>query len=295
MVDLSSVTVEWGALTLHGRRDDGDLSLASLTGWEELPPIRTDGRPRPNAHGLFPGRVLATARQVVVSGFCATPARRDEFLTMLQSSLSLPGNPSTEADLSVTAAGRTLTASAQLVGFAPTLDGLWGAGLFGWSARWLCADPFRYAAQVTGSTALPVQAGGLEYDLYTDGAGVGVGWLVFGDAGTSGKVSLANAGTAESRPVFTVSGTLPDGFELTETYTGNRLTYEGPLTAAGDAVTLDSSTGRVRLGSADRGGLLTRGEWWGVPAGGDREVLFSTLGPYSADALLSVSYRPTYW
>jgi hypothetical protein len=289
-VDLT--IVEWEGLQIVGRRSAGPHRIASLVGWDERPEGRAQRMQRPNGHGEFVGPIWSTGRMVIVSGLFHDPARRDELLLDLDATLVYAPDGVAVRDLTITRAGRTLTARAQLAGFRPTEDN-WGAGRFGWAAQWVCADPFRYGEPITASTGLPGETGGLEFDLFTDGT-TDVGYLDFGPPGASGRVGLANPGTAEARPALMVTGSLPAGFELIETIAGSRLRYEGPV-GPGQTLTLDSATGRVRLDGADRGGLLTRREWWGVPARGQREVLFTTLGAHSDDADLSVTYRPTYW
>lgn len=291
MLDLSGAWLDWNGLRLEGSRQDGPLTFRSITGWEDPPAVRSGSRPRPNSHGEYAEPGYTAGRVVTVAGACTTQEQRDALLWQLQAAMT----PGVTSDLTVNLAGRTLSARARLDRFTPEVAETWAVGVFPWAAQWWCADPLRYGAPIVSApTGLPVETGGLEFDLFTDGT-TDVGYLEFGPAGTSGKVTLANDGTAEAWPVFSVSGTLPDGFELVESYTGSRLRYEGPVTAGGDPVTLDSATGRVRLGSADRGGSLTRAEWWGIPPGGVREVLITSLGSYSADVFLTTTHRPTFW
>lgn len=296
MTDLSGALVEFGGLSISGTKPVSGAWVTDISGWESLPPSRVDGgQGRPNSHSGFGARVFAGPRQVIVTGDAYSAAARDALLAEMQGALSYSVDASATQELAVTLAGRRLTADAQITGFEPEIGPAWAVGMFPWAVQWLCTDPYRYGAAVSASTGLPVVSGGLEYDLYTNGSGLSVDYLDYGAAGTSGTVVVSNNGTAEARPVLTVTGSLPAGFEVVERFTGSRLTYVGPVTVPGDAVTLDSGTGRARLGSADRGGVLTRSEWWGIPPGATREVQFASLGAYSADAVLTVSFRPTFW
>lgn len=134
--------------------------------------------------------------------------------------------------------------------------------------------------------------------LYVDEAAVSVpGFaLWFGDVGATGRVQLRNDGTAPAWPVFDVTGPLEQGFELVETSMSRRIAYAAAI-PEGQTVTVDTAAGTSTLqGGADRSGELTRRNWWSVPPGGSREVLFTPgNGASNPDALLVARITPTYW
>src|SRR5690606_10790149 len=117
----------------------------------------------------------------------------------------------------------------------------------GWDyvrAQWqfYAPDPYRYGPTQTQTTGLPMDAGGLRYPLFTDGAGTELDHLDYGEYGDEGGVTLVNEGSALGWPRFAVAGPAPSGFTLTEMTTGRRLLYVGSI-PSGSSVTLDSATG----------------------------------------------------
>ncbi|WNO26037.1 minor tail protein [Arthrobacter phage Wildwest] len=126
-----------------------------------------------------------------------------------------------------------------------------------------------------------------EYSLADSG-----GVLDFGPAGAPGTVTLENAGTADSAPVFTVSGYAP-GFTITEVSTGARLIYTGTV-LAGQTLVINAADGSVLLdGYADRSAFLSRREWTRVPGRGRNTYLFESPGNDGASLTLGV--KPAWW
>jgi hypothetical protein len=83
--------------------------------------------------------------------------------------------------------------------------------------QWRCPDPLRYgSSQSYGPIGLPTSGGGLVYPL--------VYGLTYGTQGTVGQLTLTNAGTADASVVFTVTGSLPLGFQISSS-DGQRLTF----------------------------------------------------------------------
>lgn len=283
------ISLQWQGLTFPGAKTDGAPWIADLDGWEGLPDTRSDAADRPGAHGSFDTPVLASARMVTASGLCTTASERDELLLALQAAMTLHADPE---PLTITAAGRTLTARARLTRAKPTLTGgRWGNGIFGWAAQWRCADPYRYGPTQTETTGLPMDAGGLRYPLYTDGAGTDVGFLDYGDYGTEGTVTVTNPGSAEGWARFSVDGPAPGGFTIVETTTHRRLIYTGAI-AASSTVSIDSASGLVALDGVPRPNQLVFREWTPVPPGGS--LSFSLQAP-SGDPHLTVEVTETWW
>lgn len=258
--------------------------IRALDGWEELPAPRYDKTPRARAHGTHSSAVWADERIVTVEGWCWTAAERDQMLAALQATMTFDGG---EEPLTITAAGRTLTAQAQLLAARPQLlRGEWGVGRFGWLAQWRCPNPLRHGPAQTATTGLPTSGGGLTYPLAYP--------LGYGTGGNPGRLTLTNPGTAAASIVFVVSGPLAGGFELSAS--GMRLRY--PVTVpAGQPVTIDTAAGTVTVenGTADRRGNLTVADWMQVPPGASLTVQFTALGAYDPAASLSATIRPAYW
>ena len=155
-------------------------------------------------------------------------------------------------------------------------------------------DPMRYGAPVSIATGFPVLAGGLEYDLYTDGT-TDTGVLEYGAASATGRMVVVNAGNADVWPQFEILGPVPgEGFEILRVGTGDRLHYVGDV-SAGSRLVIDSASGVVAIdGYADRSGLLTVRDWFPVPAKGSVEIAFVPLGSFST-ATLTATVSPGFW
>lgn len=300
MVDLSGTTLTWRGLTVYGTRASRHW-LSTLDGWEDLPPTRRDSQPR-TGHGTFGGTPLSDERTVTVTGACSTPAERDTLLHELQAVMWLSGTTDTEP-LTIDHAGRVLTADAQLTRFKPGM-GTWSSGQFSWAVEWVCPDPLRYAAPVSVWTLFPTPRGGLEYDLYTDGAGADLGWLDYGLASDTGRLVVTNTGTAPAPVLFQVEGEVaPQGFDIAQLASDRRLRFVGPNSAT-SVLVLDGATGNVLVdGTADRGGQLTHRDWPVVPAAtrvagvlvpSSLELAFINLGATSSARLTAV-VRPGSW
>jgi len=289
-MDLTQSSITWRDVTLYGTKGPGRLTFATLEGWEDLPDPRQESTDRPQAHGRFDAPVFSDERRVVASGRCDTPEQRDAVLVQLQASFNFHApNP---LPLAITHAGRTLTADARLRRFKPTSPA-WGAGFWGWAAEWGCPDPLRYGAPVPVVTGFPVLAGGLEYDLFTDGT-TDTGFLEFGAASATGRLLVVNPGNEDVWPQFEITGPLDTGIEVVKVGTGERLRFEGGV-STGSVLVLDSATGAVVIdGYADRSGLLTIRDWSPVPPGGSAEFEFVPLGTYST-AQLTATVSPGFW
>lgn len=290
-MSLSGSTITWRGITLYGRADLGRFSFATLDGWEDLPDPRQESTDRPQQHGRFDAPVFGDGRHVLVSGRCASPAERDAMLIELQASFNFHAPEA--LPLTITHAGRTLTSDARLLRFKP-ISPDWGAGFIGWAAEWVCSDPLRYGAPVSVTTGFPQLAGGLEFDLYTDGA-ADTGVLEYGAASTTGRMVMTNPGNEDVWSLFEVLGPVPaEGFDILRVGTGERLRFVGGV-PAGSRLVLDSATGVIAIdGYADRSGLLTVRDWFPVPAEGSVEIAFVPLGAYST-AQLTATVSPGFW
>jgi hypothetical protein len=233
MADLAKTSLTWNGLTIGaGTR----YRMLTLEGWEELPASRYDKQPRANAHGAHPTPVYADERIVGVEGYCWDSTDRDQLLSDLRAFLTFADDPDEDTEpLAVTAAGKTLTAGAQLITALPKLTrGEWGVGRFGWLLQWRCPDPRRYGAPQTAPTGLPSASGGLTYPLAYP--------LAYGTVGVTGRITLTNPGTAPAPILLQVTGAHDVGWEVSAVETGQRLTYPVPV-PAGQTIELDTAAG----------------------------------------------------
>lgn len=292
-MSLSCTTVVWRGLTLSSVQGES-FGVRSVQGWDELPSARLNSSERPQTHGRFDSDVWSDERIVTVGGQILS-ADRDALLHELASVMTWPSTSSPAEELTITRAGRTLTAFARLTAFRTPTDLDWAMGLVPFAIEWRCPDPLRYGEVQTAATTFPVRTGGLRFPLYSDGAGTNVGALDYGDVSQTGRLVLSNGGTADSWPQFVVEGPVgSSGFELITVGTGARVTYSGAV-PAGSQLVLDSATGTAVIdGVADRGGRLTHRDWTPVPAGGSVEFAFVPLGATSS-AVLHATVRPAFW
>ena len=288
---LSCTTVEWRGLTLSSDRGS-PFGVRSLRGWDELPASRGDSPGRPLAHGGFDTPVWSDERIVTLGGQIVSPDR-DALLAELSSVMTwAPGGGSGE-DLRITRAGRTLTATARLTAFQTPTDLDWAVGVVPFVIEWRAADPLRYGDTVNAPTGFAVQAGGLEFDLFTDGTSH-TGFLEFGQQGATGRVSVSNTGTAPTAPQFEITGPVPR-FSVVHVQSGRRVSFAQAV-AAGDRLLIDTATGVVVLngGDVDYSGLLTRAEWAPIAPGETATFAFVADGPYDVGTLTVIA-RPAWW
>lgn len=289
---LTETTVSWRGTTLYGAPGAGrDFVISTLDGWEELPPSSRQQSKRPIAHGMLGSAPSAEGRVIRVAGLCRSPSERDAHLAELGRLFAYAASDAAPEDLTIDHAGLVLTAQVYVARYRAPMD-LWGAGKFRWAAEFEADDPLRYGPVSEEPTGFAQDAGGLEFDLFTDGTD-DVGVLEFGDLGSlDGLVTLLNPGNSETYPQYLVDGPVPDeGFELVSDGSVVRFAYGVP---AGSTLTVDSGTGTAFLGSADYSEHLTVRDWWPVPAAGSRVVLFRSLGG-ATSALMTARVRPAYW
>lgn len=287
---MNATSIVWRGLTLGA---GSVFRIRTLEGWEELPPSRYDKRVRARAHGAHPSSVYADERLVVVEGYCWSSTDRDALLKQLQRFTAFGSDIAAEP-LAITAAGRTLTAGAQLLQARPMLlRGEWGIGRFGWLLQWRCPDPLRYDAAQTLSTGLPVASGGLAYPLAYP--------LDYGTPGATGQITLSNGGTADAPIAMQITGSLPQGFEVSAA--GQRLTYP-VVVPSGQTIGINTDDGTVLIeGTASRRGNLTNAAWMRVPRAdpvtGQAGILtlqFTSLGGvFDAAARLAATVKPAFW
>lgn len=286
-MDLTKIEVTWRGVTFSSDPAAADW-IDSLEGWEDRE-SRREVVPRAGAHGTMGSAPLATGRTVRMSGLWRDPGERDRKLAEYSALFALTDDVDAPAeDLTITLAGRTLSAPVWVTRYATELD-LWGPGYFRWRVEFQSDDWLRYGSPVSAHALFPQRTAGLVWPLFPDGV------LDFGSPSASNRLVLSNAGNAAAAVQHEVTGPVDAaGFEIVDVGTGRRLVFEGAV-AAGSRVLLDGVTGQVLAdGLYDRGDVLTRRDWVRVPPGGSVQFAFVPRGSRTA-AVLTSTIRPTYW
>lgn len=291
MINLSGTTIQWRGVTLYGHQATGAFSFDSLEGWESRS-TRRESRTRPQGHGQMGAAPLADGRTVRVGGLWREAEGRDEALATLDALFALTTPEAPAEDLTVTHAGRTLTAPVWVTRFdAQGQAGMWGAGLFRWRVEFQSDKHLRYGPAVSASASFPVRVGGLVWPLFPDGV------MDWGPRSTASVATVTNVGTAPASVQIEVTGPIDAaGFEVIDQATGLGLTFEGAV-ADGARLLLDGATGNVLLdGLYDRGDVLTTRYWPTVAPGGSVSLAFRRRGSDLGSApSMTATVRPAYW
>jgi hypothetical protein len=250
-----------GALvTRPGHVQYGDLLLGpgtpyrwrTLTGWEELPPLDSGTVQRSDAHGAFPGLLLAQPRTIGIEGLVVR-APRAQVGDVVGRLAAATAPRADELPLVAWLDERgPLLAYARAVRRAvPTTTGYRLGTILGGAVEWVATDPRRYAlAEQAATSTLPVSESGLAWQTAqaeklpaAQAAGVGEVWRWWSDGDP--VITGDGVGTVAVRP-------LAPAAELVWAAAGSN--YGWPV-AAGQAVTFAASI-------AEAQGAITTLRWW---------------------------------
>jgi hypothetical protein len=260
--------------------------LTRLDGWFSPAGTRRNSTERLWAHGSFSERGWRDQRVITVGGHIFTKTRTDA--ANMTDTLSAALADGTAGKFIVNDADLGYREATVYIEGTPAVEWDGGVDIF-FMIDMVAPDPRKYGELLTATSLPAAPGGGLVFDLFT-GANEGV--LDFGGADTPGTVTLENVGTADTAPVFTVSGYAP-GFTITETLSGSRLVYTSTI-AAGQTLVINAADGSVLMdGYADRSAYLTRREWTRVPGRTRQTYLFESPGSVGASLTLGIS--PAWW
>ncbi|MBC2877435.1 MULTISPECIES: phage distal tail protein [Streptomyces] len=237
--------VQWAGI-LFGPGTDYPIADSGLTGWADLPGLDSGDVLRPDQHGAWPGAQWAQSR-IVSAPVWLLPGSLDLTAEVVRRFRAATAVDSTERWLAVRLHGETLACRARVNQRVIPHDRMFVTrGTAKATVQWVCADPRRLTVEErAATTGLPVAERGLAW-------GKGLSWpLQWGQAGSSGLITVVNTGDAPASPVVTFRGPLrlPS---LTRIDDGTRLEYDIAL-APSDTLTVDTSAGTVLLnGSASR-------------------------------------------
>ena len=137
----------------------------------------------------------------------------------------------------------------------------------GAAVQFYAPDPRLYGVSSTLRTGLRTVGTGLTYPLTYP--------LSYGATGAGGSVQFTNTGDTNTEPVFTISGALTAGFQITWVETGQHLTYSFPV---GSDLVVDCGAGTATTQGQDRTSYLTSRDWFSVPSGATATFQIAALG-----------------
>ncbi|WP_432194715.1 phage distal tail protein [Streptomyces sp. bgisy027] len=170
-----TATAAAGALvTRPGHVQYGDLLLGpgtpygwrTLTGWGDLPALDSGSVQRADAHGAFPGLLLAQSRTIGVDGLVvrAPRAQIGEAVGRLEAGTA-PRVDEIPLVVWVDERGPLLSYARATRRAVPTSTGYRLGTITGGAIEWVASDPRRYAlAEQTATAQLPVSEAGLTWE-----------------------------------------------------------------------------------------------------------------------------------
>ena len=255
-----------------------------LEGWYGLDGVDLALVTRPNAPGAFaPVQTFPDAKAISIEGQYFGASRADGLA--MRERLAALYNDGRPVQMTVADDLRTTFREVLVAGVSLP----WTIHQeFKFSIDMQAADPRRYEAEVGVRTGLAQPGTGLSWPIV---------WpLDFGVVGVNGRVDVSNPGNTETVSRFVVSGgEMPDGFEIVNVTTGERLTYVGPL-VVGTTVTLDAKTRTALInGSGPGSRYLSSPEWWSVPPRSSVEIQFLARGSATGTPRLDVYTAPAHY
>jgi len=295
-------------VSMPGHVQYGDLLLGPgtpyrwrrITGWGDLPALDSGTVARADAHGAFPGQLLAQSRVIGLDGLIVR-APRAQVGAVVAALEDATGPVVDELPFVAWLDERgPLLAYARLTRRALPVDKGYTVGtIVGGALEFEATDPRRYElAERTASATLPSPEPGLDWHLDGEGVEAGLAWpLTFGEVGSTGALTVTNVGAAETHPIIEFRGPAIRP-SLTNLATGDVLEYDLPL-AAGDVLEVNTRAGTVTLnGTASR---LDRATSRSVPEQtftfprGTTNLTFRAAPESDPSASVVVRYRSAYW
>lgn len=294
-------------VTAPGHVQYGDVLLGpgtpygwqTLTGWEDSPALDSGTVNRSDAHGAFPGRLLAQPRTITVDGLVlrAEPRAVGTVVRHLAASTAL-GDGELPLVVKLDDSPPLLSWARCIRRSVPVSRGYAMGVVTGGALQFEASDPRRYALveqRVEGN--LPRPEAGLDWNLAPGPEGLP--WpLAFGTPGATGALVVTNEGDAPAHPLIAFRGpvALPS---LTSVNTGDRIEYDITL-APDDELVIDTAAGTATLNGTES--RLYTGTAQSVPEGtftlppGTTNFAFRGA-PESSDprAACLIRWRSAYW
>lgn len=232
-----------------------EIQVAEVSGWLDLPDVRSGDTPRTGKHGLAPGRDLAGGRTIRFSCEVHTgdPTATEAIVAPLRTVLTIgedeypligqtPGLPALQVMCRPRRRAQPLQWDASI-----------GAARL--ELEFVATDPLLYdAVESTASTGLGTLTGGLSFPAAAP--------FVFGTSGSSAVMSCPNDGPFPAPWTATFTGPLTAP-ELVHLESGYRLSFPSAVLAAGESLVVSSKSATVLLnGTASRYSWLASTSQW---------------------------------
>lgn len=273
--------VELCGLTFTGDGTPGEFTVASLSGWWDLPKRRGGGSPIPGGHGVFRSTSIyrealpVTMTGLIVKGTEAeyldakarlSAAFADGFGTLRVATASGIWERDVEIDFLETSGDAGLTVGPYTVDL-------------------VAPDPRKYGpTQSTSPVGLPVHLGGVRLPQRMP-------WN-FGSTSGGSRMVIPNAGKIPVHPVVTVTGGGFSQLSVVDITAARQLILQLPAVTSADVV-LDSATHRVYVGGQEVTRLLTSRQWFEIPAGETHKFRFEAPG--AVGPMMTASFRIGAW
>ncbi|MEU4205580.1 hypothetical protein AB0F64_37410 [Streptomyces sp. NPDC026294] len=274
--------IQWGSLLMGPGTPYG---VEALLGIDDLPDVRGDDTDRPAQHGTYSGPDYTGARVIQVG--LAIRGDDPTHLRALKTALRSAAQPG-QAPAALQFLDWDLLAYGKVRKRSIPYDAhyLWRVGEA--AIEWYCPDPRLYSlAEHTASTTAYSPAAGRTYPLTFP--------RVYGPAGSSGRLTISNAGDSDAYPLLRIDGPVAQPI-VEHIGTGATLALTGTL-QPGEYLVVDIRTRAVLLmGSAPRRDWVRAGSAWPVLAPGDNEIAFrgaALPGAPGQTSTLTVTWRDT--
>lgn len=288
---------------------DGNY-LPEVLGWFGTPEERMNVTPKVGADGVFLGGSYVGPRILEVKG-CWMPGSRAALNAALDTLTALcrSSDPLEEFQISRVQDDRARWTWCKFNAGSGLLPKVAPSGLITWDTELICpdyrmwsVDPFTW-----DPTSLATEPeGGVLWNGSTGLSGDGILWngstgtsgdgVVYqSSSGSGGVLSIQNLGNDSAPVSFRITAT--GGTGLTNPYvtisgTGETIQYRGTL-AVGSYLDVDTGTTRVRLNGTNAPGVLSRAQFFQVPANSIRTITFGATG-VSDQGLLTGSHYHAY-